>query len=196
MMEWMSDKWTPLHSPPHHHHSQAAPPLTTAYVFESVNLGGDNALCLEGGKEKMNFFISSFFLSPHPQANDTRGVWEIVMEKKLCRKFFSVTKNNFLLSAGEFLYPSLLSLWHTLWYSGNSFSELLQLEMAKQKLEAYFSYRNNWAGAVKWEECCCWCATGWRLEYCMAFRTFLIFTVHLAHKHLRRCVRDWWTHSD
>lgn len=181
VMKWMR-KWVtewqvallPLHSPPHHYYSQAAPPLTTVYVFESVNLGSDNALCLEGEK-KMNFFFFFFFF-PHPQANDTRGVWEIVMENKLCRKCFSVKKNYFLLSAGDFFvsFPPFslpLSFWHVLWYSGNSFNGLLQLEMAKQKLEAYFSYWNNWAEAVKWEECC-WCAKGWRLEYCMAFRTF------------------------
>lgn len=152
----------PLHPMPWHYYLHAAPPQMTVLVFESVNLQCDNAQCaVLGGKKKINFFF------PHPETNDTRVVWEIVMEEKLCSKCFSVKKNYSLLSAGDFLYPSpyslpaslplclslslTLSLRHALWYSGNSFTRLLQLEMTKQKLEAYFSYRNNWAGAMEWE---------------------------------------------
>lgn len=120
-------------------------------VFESVILRRDNALHpVLRAKEKMNLFSPS-------ETNDLGGVREIKMEGQMCSKRFSLEMKNVLLSVADFssLSPSLclalsLSLICTFfWYSdGNLFSGLLQLEVTKQKLEAYFSYRNNWCGAV------------------------------------------------
>lgn len=97
-----------------------------------------------------------------------------------CRSFFI-----FLVSVPTSSLPA--SLWRVLWYPGNSFSGLFQLEMTKQKLEVYFFYGNNCARAVQWEQRQ-WCVEGWHRV--RPLRVFWIFTVHLPHRLRQRCVRE------